>query len=252
VDIMTSATVSYRARALAHFGTIAIAAIFLLVGPSGASKAATTGDVQRTITVSGQGQITATPDQARLSAGVVTQDQTAAAALDTNTKAMNSVFAAMKRLGIPDNKIRTSTFTLTPQYSPFRPDNPEARTIVGYLVSNQVTIIVNDIGKVGATLDALIRSGANQAYGVVFEIADEKPLLERVRRAAVAEATTKARTLADAAGVALGPVLSIQETGGGFEPPGPRAFALTAAGPPPVSAGEQTVTVNVTAIYAIQ
>jgi uncharacterized protein len=240
-----------RPKRRSDFGVLflAVSVLFLSAGLTGASTAE---EARRTIVVSGEGQVTGTPDQARLSAGVVTQEQTAAAALDANTRAMNNVFAALKRLGIPDNKIRTSNFSLMPQYPPFRPDNPEARTIVGYQVSNQVTVIVNDIAKVGTALDTLIRSGANQSYGVAFEIADEKPLAERARSAAVTDAVAKARTIADAAGVVLGPILSIQEGRSGFVPPGPRVFAATAEGAPPVAAGEQTVTVSVTVTYTIQ
>jgi uncharacterized protein YggE len=201
--------------------------------------------------VNGEGEIAATPDQARLVAGVLTQADTAASALDENTRAMNNVFAALRRLGIADSKIRTSNFTLTPQYPPFRPDAPEQRSIVGYQVSNQVTVIVDDISKVGATLDTLIRNGANQSGGVAFEIADTKPLAERARRAAVEDAIAKAKALADAAGVTLGAILSIQEGGISQGGPAPRVFAAT-AGPPPTSAGEQTVSVGVTVTYAIQ
>src|SRR5580765_2046363 len=118
---------------------LAVTVLFVSAGLTGASTAE---EARRTIAVSGEGQVSGTPDQARLSAGVVTQEQTAAAALDANTRAMNNVFAALKRLGIPDNKIRTSNFSLTPQYPPFRPNAPEARTIVGYQVSNQVSVIV--------------------------------------------------------------------------------------------------------------
>jgi uncharacterized protein len=207
---------------------------------------------RRVIVVNGEGQIAAAPDQARLVAGVLTQAMTAAAALDDNTRAMNTVFAALRRLGIPDTKIRTSNFSLTPQYPPFRPDAPEMRDIAGYQVSNQVTVIVDDVSKVGAILDTLIRSGANQSGGVAFEIADTGTLAEQARRAAVADAIAKARTLADAAGVALGAILSIQEGGVSTGGPEPRIFAAAVGTPPPVSAGEQTVSVSVTVTYAIR
>jgi uncharacterized protein YggE len=247
---MMTGLVSHRTR---RDWAIALAASFLL-STAGASPVAAAEEARRVITVSGQGAIAATPDSARLTAGVVTQAQTATAALDANTRAMNEVFAALKRLGIADNKIRTANFALTPQYPPFRPDGTEPRNIVGYQVSNQVTVLVNEISKVGVTLDTLIRSGANQSYGVAFEIADEKPLAERARRAAVADAAAKARTLAEAAGVVLGPILSIQESS--YEGPRPlemaRTYAMAQAGPPPVAAGEQSVTVSVSVIYSIQ
>jgi uncharacterized protein YggE len=155
----------------------------------------------RTISVSGQGEVSGKPDQAHLSAGVVTQAPTAATALSANTTAMNRVFAALKTLGIPDNKIQTSNFSVQPQYPPYRPDTAEPRNIVGYQVSNQVSVTVDDLAKLGPALDALVKSGANQLGGVSFAIADPKPLAERARAAAVGNAAAKARTLAGAAGV---------------------------------------------------
>jgi uncharacterized protein len=236
-----------------------IAVALLLAGALGTfgapSDAAAADNVAtlRTISVSGEGEVSGKPDQARLSAGVVTQAPTAAAALNANTTAMNRVFAALKTLGIPDNKIQTSNFSVQPQYPPYRPDAAEPRNIVGYQVSNQVSVTVDDLAKLGPALDALVRSGANQLGGVSFAIADPKPLAERARAAAVGDAAAKARTLAGAAGVALGPLLSIQE-GTSFRP-GP-VFALrteaAAPSPAPVAIGEASVTVNVTMTYAIQ
>jgi uncharacterized protein YggE len=209
----------------------------------------------RTISVSGEGEERGKPDQARLSAGVVTQAPTAAAALTANTTAMNRVFAALRMLGIPDNKMQTSNFSVQPQYAPFRPDAPEPRnTITGYQVSNQVSVTLDDLDKLGPALDALVRSGANQLGGVSFAIANPKPLAERARTAAVADAAAKAKTLAAAGGVALGPLLSIQE-GSAIQPVPIMALqraAVAAPAPPPVAIGEETVSVNVTLIYGIQ
>jgi uncharacterized protein YggE len=208
----------------------------------------------RAIVVSGVGEVMAKPDQARLTAGVVTDGTTATAALSANTTAMNRVFAALKAAGIPDTKIQTSNFSVNPQYPPYRVDSPEPRTITGYQVSNQVTVVIDDLSKVGSVIDALVKSGANQSYGLGFGIADPKPYESKARAAAVADAAAKAKTLAEAAGVRLGAVMSIQE--GGVALPAPRFMALAAAavspGPPPVAAGEETVRVNVTMTYAIQ
>jgi uncharacterized protein YggE len=219
-----------------------IAVALLLAGAWGAfgaprgAHAADNAAMPRTISVSGEGEASGKPDQARLSAGVVTQAPTAAAALTANTAAMNRVFAALKALGIPDNKIQTSNFSVQPQYPPYRPDGTEQRNIVGYQVSNQVSVTVDDLAKLGSALDALVRSGANQLGGVSFAIADPK-----------------ARTLAGAAGVTLGPLLAIQE-GTSFRPVPMYALRAEAAAPapPPIAIGEASVTVNVTMTYAIQ
>jgi uncharacterized protein len=205
----------------------------------------------RVIVVSGEGEVAAAPDRARLSAGVLTEAETAAAALDANTAAMNRVFAALRMAGIPDTKMQTSNFSVSPQYAPYRGDNAQPRTITGYQVANQVTVTVDDLSKLGSVIDAAVRSGANQSYGLSFDIADPKPYQAKARAAAVADAAAKAKTLADAAGVRLGPILAIQEDGGPTLTPSLPLRAMALAAPAPVAAGEETVRVNVTLTYAI-
>jgi uncharacterized protein YggE len=206
----------------------------------------------RTITVSGDAEVASKPDQARLSAGVVTQAETAAAALAANSTAMNRVFAAIRMAGIPENRIQTSNFSVQPQYAPFRQENPEPQRIIGYQVSNNVTVVVDDLTKVGTTLDALVRSGANQLGGIQFMIADPKPLAERARTLAVVDGAAKAKTLATAAGVTLGPVMSIQETTNVRPIPVFAMARAVAAEATPIAEGEERVSVNVTMTYAIQ
>jgi uncharacterized protein YggE len=219
--------------------------------PSSAQGGAATMP-QRTIMVSGDAEVASKPDQARLSAGVVTQAETAAGALEANTTAMNRVFATLKAAGIPENRIQTSNFSVQPQYAPFRPENPQPQRIIGYQVSNNVSVVVDDLTKVGATLDALVRSGANQLGGIQFMVADPKPLAERARSLAVVDAQAKARTLATAAGVTLGPLMSIQETSSVRPIP---VFAMAraqVAEAVPIAEGEERVRVDVTMTYAIQ
>lgn len=240
-----------------RFGARATACALLAgaIWASGAvsATAADGGTFPRSIGVSGEGEVSGKPDQARLSAGVVTQAVNSAAALTANSNAMNRVFAALKAIGIPDSKIQTSNFSVQPQYPPFRPDAPEQRNIIGYLVSNQVSVTVDDLSKLGGALDALVKSGANQLGGVSFAIANPKPLAERARALAVADAMAKAKTLASAAGVNLGPLISIEE-GTSFRPRPmfAEARAALAPAPPPIAIGEESVTVIVTMTYGIQ
>lgn len=235
-------------------GAAALAAVAALTaaGAFSGTQAAEATMPRRTITVSGDAEVASKPDQARLSAGVVTQAETAAAALEANTAAMNRVLATLRAAGIPENRIQTSNFSVQPQYVPYRQENPQPQRIIGYQVSNNVSVVVDDLTKVGATLDALVRSGANQLGGIQFTIADPKPLAERARTLAVVDAQAKARTLATAAGVTLGPVMSIQETSSVRPVP---VFAMTravAAEAVPIAEGEERVRVDVTLTYAIQ
>lgn len=230
--------------------------IFLLTGSTPNAVAASAASEMRVLVVTGQGEAKAKPDQAQLSAGVVTQAATAADALAANSRAMTRVFSTIKALGIPDNKIQTSNFSVQPQYPPYNQTNPQPHRIIGYEVSNQVTIIVDDLDKLGPALDALVKSGSNQLNGVNFTIANPKPLEEKARRAAIAEAITKAKDMAEAAGVRLGPILSIQEGYASAPVPMPmmmRTEMMAApAPPPPMAAGEQSTSATVTITYAIE
>ncbi len=210
----------------------------------------------RTIVVSGAGEASAVPDQAQISAGVVSQAGTAEAALEANTDAMEQIFETLENAGVEERNIRTSNFSVSPQYEvpPNNGGNRGQRRIVGYQVSNQLTVIVEAIDDLGGILDVLVRSGANQLNGISFSISDPKPLEEEARRAAVQDAIAKAQTLADAAGVSLGPIISIQEGGGNYRPPMPmmamRAESFDSS--VPVARGESTIGVSVSITYAIQ
>ena len=204
----------------------------------------------RVVTMSGHGEARAVPDTAMLSAGVSAQAATAAAALAANTARMQAVLAALKKLGVPDKDIQTSNFSVSPQYTS---GNGEAPRITGYQATNQVEVRREDVSKLGVTLDALVTAGANQMNGVSFSIRDDAALLAQARAAAVAEARLKAETFSKAAGVSLGPILSIGE--GGNDGPRPLFAAapmLARAKSVPVALGEQSVGADVTIVWEIK
>ena len=204
----------------------------------------------RTITMSGHGEARATPDTAMLSAGVSAQAPTAAAALAANNSRMQAVIAALKKLGVPDKDIQTSNFSVSPQYAN---GNGEAPRITGYQATNQVEVRLEDVSKLGVTLDALVTAGANQMNGVSFSIRDDAALLAQARAAAVAEARLKAETFPKAAGVGLGSILSIGESGSEATAPVsmlPRRWRCAKA--VPVALGEQSVGADVTIMWEIK
>jgi uncharacterized protein YggE len=207
----------------------------------------------RVITVSGEGAVRATPDEAMLSAGVVSNARTAAAALADNARAMTAVFATLRGAGIPEKSMQTSGFNVSPQYATDK-DGAQTQRLTGYQVSNTVNVTVEDLSKVGPTLDALVASGANSIGDISFDIKDPKAAMAAARTRAVADAIDRAQTLAKAAGVTLGPITSISESGG-YEPQRPmyRVMAMAAApAPTPIAAGEQSVTANVSITWEIR
>jgi uncharacterized protein YggE len=228
-------------------GAALLAAVFT------APPAAFAADAARTITVAASGEVRGAPDQADLSAGVTTTAATANEAVAQNARKMTAVFDALKRLGIADKDIQTSNFSVQPQMSPYN-QNGGAQHIVGYQVSNEVDVTLDDTKKLGSALDALVGAGANQINSVGFSIQNADALEAKAQEAAIAKARARAETYAKAAGVSLGSVVSISEASA--EAPRPMFGAVTVtamrAAPTPTAAGELSVSANVAVVFAIQ
>lgn len=202
-----------------------------------------------TITMTGHGVVLAQPDVARLNAAVSTNALTAAAALSANSVRMSQVFDALQNLGIPNKDIQTTEISIFPQYT--NGDSNTPRRLTGYQVSNQISVELTAVSKVGQVLDTLVNAGINQMNNIRFDISAPGPLLEKARSQAVADARKRAETYAQAAGVTLGPVISIREADSQV-PPGP-LFHLAAApaAMTPIASGEQSVTADVTVVWQI-
>lgn len=203
-----------------------------------------------TITVTGEGVVTAAPDLATVSLGVTTQGATAAEAMAANSASLTAVLERVKAAGVEDRDIQTSTLNLNPNWS--NSDGSSMPVIQGYVATNTLSIRVRDLGKLGPILDAAIADGANTLNGVSFGLAEPDPAMDDARRAAVAEARARAELLTGAAGVGLGRIVSISESGG-YAPPMPmyRMEAAMADAPVPVAGGEVGVTAQVTITWEI-
>lgn len=202
------------------------------------------------ISITGTASINAEPDIATVNAGVESTGPTARDALTANSKRMNAVFEAIRGLGIEDRDVGTSNFHISQNWQ----HGPNGSKPDGYRVSNQVTLRLRDVSRVGAALDALTSAGVNQAGNIQFEVENADELLDDARREAVAKARKRAELYAAAAGVELGKVVEIGE-GGGFVPgPRPQFAAMEArvASAPPVAPGEQELSVSVTVTWALK
>jgi uncharacterized protein YggE len=227
----------------------------LLAAATGFSLPAFADDL-RLLTVAGQGTVSATPDAVTINAGVVSSAKTAREALGQNSQTMTAVFAALKKLGVPDKAVRTTNLNLSPQYAPAPSGSivfPGDRPITGYRVTNTVNVTLDDVRNAGAVLDALVAAGANQASGINYSVKNDQDLLTQARAQAVQNAIDRAHTYAAAAGVTLGTIHSISDTGPvsaifGFEAP---ALAANSP-PPPLGVGQQTLRANVTVSWEIK
>src|SRR6201994_598233 len=226
-------------------------ALLLIAGLLGAPALAQTPvDFPPAISVTGEAQISVTPDIAFVDAGVATDAKTAHEASEANNAAMTKVFATLKAANVDARDIQTSRLSLQPQYAPNR-SGPSP--IVGYRASNRVTVRIHDVTKVANVIDTLVGAGANDIGNVNFEVSQASKLLDDAREKAVADARRKAEIYARAAGVTLGAPLSISEEGA----PQPAfrakmAMPMAAAAPTPIAQGEETLSVSVSVTWAIK
>lgn len=206
-----------------------------------------------TMDIQASGDVIATPDMAQVTSGVVTDGDTAREALSANTAAMSELINVLKGAGIEDRDIQTSNFNVSPQYvySNRKDDNGYdlPPKIVGYRVSNGVSVRVRNLDSLGDVLDKAVTVGANSISGISFGVNETSDLLNTARETAMAAAIAKANLYAKAAGVTLGRILSISENGGYTPQPYAKAMrsdmAIAESAPVPVQGGELTYSMSV-------
>ncbi|MEG6509076.1 SIMPL domain-containing protein [Methyloligella sp. 2.7D] len=201
---------------------------------------------QRTISLTATGEVDSAPDLVEISTGVVSDAKSAADALEKNSKAMTKMIAALKAEGIAPKDIQTSNFSIRPRYD--RPEKNKPQVLVGYRVNNSLHLKVRDVKALGAILDKLVSLGANNIGNIAFGLADPAATEDEARKLAMKEAIARAELYAEAAGVKLGKVISINEQGGVRPYKAVARMEAASAAPVPIEAGTTTtsITVNVT------
>jgi uncharacterized protein len=208
------------------------------------------GTLARTVTVNGTATIKAMPDEAVVSLGVQTQANTAQAALADNATKMTALIASLTDQGVDKNDIATSYVSIYPTYGNSGSD------ITGYQAQNQVDVTLHDIAKVGAVIDDAVKAGANLSNGITFQLSDQNQGVNQALTEAVANARSKAETLAGAGAAQLGEVVTIQEGSVGSTPPiyygKDMAFASAgAAASTPISPPTLETQVSVTVTWTL-
>jgi uncharacterized protein YggE len=222
-------------------GLLLVASAIAGVAQPRFGHSATTPPPGKTITVNGNGSVTAVPDRATFGFTIESRAKTATAALAQNSTEATAVIAALKAAGISAANLQTSQVSLMPQSS------QDGTTIVGYVASNSVTVRTA-LGGAGKIVDAAVGAGANGVSGPSLDVADQTSLYRDALRKAVDDAKLKAQALADAAGVSLGAVQSITE--GGSPTPIPMTDKMASAAGTPVEAGTQQIQASATVTYA--
>lgn len=210
------------------------------------------------LTVSGEAEVEAEPDRARVHFAVETEGETAAAAGQLNAARMNQVMASVREAGQETEGLRVETFgyALQPRYGAVQADR--SREIVGYTARNTLQVTVDDVDGVGGLIDAALGAGANRVASLVFEVRDPGPYRREALQEAIREARAEAEVMAAALGMELGRPIEVQ---GGANVPFPRPFFQSAdramemasmQAPTPVEAGLQTISASVTIRFRLE
>lgn len=206
------------------------------------------------VTVGGTGRSSVTPDRFVFTVGVQTVGNTVDDAVTQNNKRVAAVLAALKAAGAQEKDIQTSNFNIWPQQ-----DYQEGRLprILGYQVTNSVTVRSSKVADAGRLLGVAIGAGVNTSSGITFEVADPSRGRDAGLRAAFDDARAKATLLAQAAGRTLGRAISISEGVQHMPQPMPmqRAMAMearVASSDVPVESGSQELTYLVTVTFELR
>lgn len=223
-----------------------------LFGPIPFSVTSTTTQKSDTFQVSGQGKVSVAPDVALVNVGVQTRGTTVKQAQSQLNSSINSVSESIKRLGVDAKDIQTTNYNLNPEYD-YTTQTPK---ITSYTASSNLTIKVRQIDNVNAVIDQATSSGANQVWGVSFEVDDKTKSENEAREKAVAEAKNKAEQAAKIAGFRLGRIINYSEDFMGGPIPLPYravgALEVPSDKSTQVEPGSSEIVVNVTLSYEIQ
>ncbi|HSN03871.1 MAG TPA: SIMPL domain-containing protein [Nitrospira sp.] len=210
------------------------------------------------LTVTGSGRLAVEPDTAFVTFGMETAGKSLAEAQRLNNQVMQKVTARLRELQIEKERIQTSSFTVSPQYKPppKRPADapPAPPEIIGYVVSNSVTVEVRNTEKVAPVIEESLAAGANHFQGLHWALRDEQQAKLGALRQAAARAREKATALSEALHVKLVRLTGVNEASHVVRPASHVSRAMMAmdgGNEPPVFSGEMTVEATVTLTYEI-
>lgn len=219
---------------------------FLLISAPVSGQQGTIIATQPQISVASAGEVKVTPDRANIQIAVQTRATTAAAAAAENAARQKAVIDALRALGLKPDQISTTGYNVSPEqrYEPNREP-----VVVGYNVTNTVSVDVSDLAMVGRIIDTAISKGANMISSLNFYSSNTDAARRQAMALAIQKARLDAEAAATAAGGSIGGLLEIN-VGAYFPPPRPVEYsvqmkAATGAADTPINPGDQTVTVQV-------
>jgi hypothetical protein len=239
---------------LATLGVLAVTAVVIV-----ALVMADKVNNQDRFSVVGSGTVYAKADIANIEVGLRTgTKKTAAEATKDSTAKMNDIITAIKGLGVEDKDIKTSGYSLSPVYNW---TNDKGQELIGYEVSQNVSLKVRDLEKIGDVIAKTTEKGANQIGNINFTIDDEYELKNQARELAIEKAKEKAMMIAEQSRMKLGEIKSVYESS---EPVTPIYYSnaklsMDSAGgaqaslvSPEIQSGQNEIKVEVTLVYEVK
>jgi uncharacterized protein len=233
-------------------GVLALLAFPVVVQAHEATKPETP-----TLTISETATVHAAPDTAFVAFGMESPGKSLAEAQKRNSAVMSKVMDRLRELQIDRERIQTSSFTVSPQYRPppNRPTDapPTTPDIIGYVVSNMVTVEIRVLDKVGTVIEEALKAGANSFHGLHWGLRDAQAVRVSALKQAAAKAREKAAALSETLHVKLVRVLSANEGSPvvRYAAPTARMAMEASAGEVSVSHGELKIEATVTLVYEI-
>ncbi|MGI6368160.1 MAG: SIMPL domain-containing protein [Anaerolineae bacterium] len=208
----------------------------------------------RTITVVGEGKVSATPDMATITMGVETVGKSVQEATKQSGEVMTDLLAVFEEQGVDSKDVRTSGYSVWADFGS-REEMAGENGAPIYRVTNVVSVTVRDLDVLSAVLDGAIEAGANAIHGITFSIEDKAGLAADARALAADDAEARAQELAGLFGVEVGGVVSVSEVIGNSVFPMMRDAAMAetgGGGAGPISAGNLDYSVQLQVVYSIQ
>jgi hypothetical protein len=209
------------------------------------------------ITVSGTGEVYASPDVGLINVSVRTESRDVATATNENTTKMNEVLSFIKSQNVQENDIKTTGFNINPVYA--WEDKTGKRTLTGYEVTQTINVKIRDLTKVGAIISGATEKGANDVSSLSFIVDDDEKIKEAAKALAITNAKEKAKNLEAALGVKMVKIINFSEST--YNPTynsydySYKTLEVSSAGgiaAPSIQTGQNKITSTVTITYAIK
>lgn len=252
-----------RSRSILVAALITCALIITAIGTPGVAAQPTpvpASEFVRTISVSGTGIVSVTPDTASVTLGMEARNESLQAAQDEVTRRIRAATEVITGLGVAEDDIQTSNYSIYPV--PEYDRNGNYVGILHYEVTVTLTVTVRDLDSLGPILEESVGAGVNNIWDISMYVDDTSAPASQARASAMEDARAKADEYARASGVVITGVFSIDETAA----PEPKSTEMRtdmpmaadaeaaeeSAMPVPINPGQSEIRVDVDVVFTVE